>query len=249
MIFASQAYAEKIEHTNFRTATRGQELEMSGPKKRVGVLSLQFTYKFRNTAEKHFKLAEESSIDPLAYYNSRSFIARSYVSWLQDQDVEVVPIDINLSDETISNILGTLNGIVLTGGANSLFDLNQTIQLEGGNSIAKAIYKPSYYLLKVRSIIEAAKKINETRKFAIWATCLGFESLLVSQTNNSMNLDSIHNIDHSAPITFINDEESSFLQYMNNNADIKEKLHGNFKIRINQSLPMKQKITMLANDP
>ena len=216
--------SEKITHQNFRTATQMLDSEAEQAKLRVGVLSLQFTSKFRNTSENLFKLAEDQNIDPLVYYNKRSFIAKSYISWLQDQGVEVVPVDINLSDEAINNILSTLNGIVLTGGANSLFNLNQTIMLDGGNSTANLIYKPSYYLLKVGQIIEAAKHINETRKFSVWAICLGFESLLISQSGNTKTLDDIDNLNYSAPIVFVDDEESDFGNYINGHALMKDKM-------------------------
>ena len=77
-----------------------------------------------------------------------------------------------------------INGLLLTGGATNFYENT------------KYGKKKSEYLLKVKKIVKTVKKINdEDRVFPLWATCLGFEALLKSESNFKLNRSKIYSHD------------------------------------------------------
>lgn len=88
-----------------------------------------------------------------------SFIAASYVKFVEGGGARVIPIWINKTEEYYIEIMSRINGVLFPGGA-TWFD-----QSDGYADAGMYIYKN-------------AKRLNDAGDyFPIWGTCLGFELL------------------------------------------------------------------------
>ncbi|XP_055630730.1 gamma-glutamyl hydrolase-like isoform X2 [Toxorhynchites rutilus septentrionalis] len=114
-------------------------------------------------------LAQEMSYSLANKYgdNFESYIAASYVKFIEGAGARVVPIWINQPRDYYADILPKLNGVLFPGGSTWF---NQT------QGYADAGYH----------IYEEAIKINEQGSyFPLWGTCLGFELLTYLAANRS----------------------------------------------------------------
>lgn len=112
-------------------------------------------------------LAQEMSYSLAAKYEEdyESYIAASYVKFVEGAGARVVPIWINKPREYYEDILPKLNGVLLPGGATWF---NQS------NGYADA----------GRHIYDVAEEINvQGGFFPVWGTCLGFELLTYLAAN------------------------------------------------------------------
>uniref|UniRef100_A0A8D0L701 folate gamma-glutamyl hydrolase n=1 Tax=Sphenodon punctatus TaxID=8508 RepID=A0A8D0L701_SPHPU len=116
-------------------------------------------------------LAQESKYNKFQKFGS-SYIAASYVKFLESAGARVVPIRLKLSDEEYDKIFQSINGILYPGGGASLVTSEYS-------RVAKIFYNKA---------IEANDKGDY---FLVWGTCLGHELLsyltsgkvLLSRTN------------------------------------------------------------------
>lgn len=103
-----------------------------------------------------------------------SYIAASYVKFLEAAGARVVPVMINQTEEEYIQLFKSINGILFPGGGVSLVS-------SGYAKAARIFY---------RLAIEAT---SQGDYFPVWGTCLGFEQLLLltcgenllSQTNTT----------------------------------------------------------------
>lgn len=96
-----------------------------------------------------------------------SYIAASYVKYLEGAGARVVPIRINRTEEEYAKIFYTINGLLLPGGDVDL----QTSQF---SRVAKIFY-------------DLALKANDAGDyFPIWGTCQGFQQLSVLTANKNL---------------------------------------------------------------
>nr|XP_015209057.1 PREDICTED: gamma-glutamyl hydrolase isoform X1 [Lepisosteus oculatus] len=87
-----------------------------------------------------------------------SYIAASYVKFLESAGARVVPVRINQSQEDYEKLFNSINGFLLPGGGVNL--------ISSGYAKAASVF---YQL--------AIKANSEGDYFPIWGTCLGFEEL------------------------------------------------------------------------
>ncbi|KAL8182083.1 UNVERIFIED_CONTAM: hypothetical protein K2H54_042647 [Gekko kuhli] len=103
-------------------------------------------------------LAQETDFKSFQKYGS-SYIAASYVKFIESAGARVVPIRLNRSDEEYNKIFHSINGILYPGGGVDL----RTSEF---SRVAKIFY-------------EKALEANERGDyFPIWGTCLGHQLLL-----------------------------------------------------------------------
>ncbi|XP_052861337.1 gamma-glutamyl hydrolase A-like isoform X1 [Anopheles cruzii] len=96
-----------------------------------------------------------------------SYIAASYVKFVEGAGARVVPIWINQPPEYYEEIMGNLNGVLLPGGATWF---NQS------NGYADAGHH----------IYDIARRFNDNGDyFPVWGTCLGFELLTYLAANGT----------------------------------------------------------------
>jgi len=92
---------------------------------------------------------------------SRSYIAASYIKWVEMAGARAVPIHFDAPWEQTEHLLSQLNGVLYCGGGADL-----------GNT--------SSYGTAGRRIFEHAKSANDRGEFfPVWATCLGFEQVVM----------------------------------------------------------------------
>jgi gamma-glutamyl hydrolase len=91
----------------------------------------------------------------------RSYIAASYVKWIESAGARVVPINYSWSFDKHKDIFGKVNGILFPGGGVALTNTSRYMEV-----------MKLYFDLTV----EANKRGDYT---PLWATCLGFEAVAI----------------------------------------------------------------------
>ncbi|XP_055914172.1 gamma-glutamyl hydrolase A-like isoform X2 [Eupeodes corollae] len=116
--------------------------------------------------------------------NLTSYIAASYVKFVEGAGARAVPIWIGQSPEYYKDIVTKVNGILFPGGATSL---------NKSNGYAEAGFH----------LFQAAKELNEQGiYFPIWATCLGFELLTYIEANKKEHRSSCSSQKQPLPLEF-----------------------------------------------
>jgi len=115
-------------------------------------------------------------------YN-RSYIAASYVKYLEASGARVVPIPSHYSDDKVEEIFNGVNGVLFPGG--------------GVRWNTSGYFKHAKYFVQ---------KAIETKKaggyFPVWGTCLGFETLNVIIGGGTGVLGSFPASDISIPLNY-----------------------------------------------
>ncbi|XP_054841164.1 gamma-glutamyl hydrolase [Eublepharis macularius] len=133
-------------------------------------------------------LAQETDFKNFQKYGS-SYIAASYVKFIESAGARVVPIRLNLSDEEYSKVFHSINGILYPGGGVNL----KTSEF---SRVAKIFYKKA---------LEANERGDY---FPVWGTCLGHQ--LLSYLTSGENLLTWTNTeDFAFPLNFIKDVKES----------------------------------------
>jgi gamma-glutamyl hydrolase len=100
----------------------------------------------------------------------KSYLSDSYVKWIEMSGAKVVPILYSWTKKKILNTVSQLNGVVFPGGS--------VDRVKG-----KAFMN---YIDSFRTIFNYAMMENDQGNyFPLWATCLGFEFLLLMVLNNN----------------------------------------------------------------
>lgn len=118
-----------------------------------------------------------------------SYIAASYVKYLEAAGARVVPLKYDLNRTNLTHLVENLNGIFIPGGGTDLFrnSTNKTEFMETGEFL-----------------LDLAKKINDKGEyFPVWGTCLGFELIMSTIANDSSILSLFNSTNHSMKLKFI----------------------------------------------
>ena len=114
-----------------------------------------------------------------------SYIAASYVKYVENSGADVIPIFYDYPEKKLQQIFAKINGLVLPGGSEDLFLKNTIIK-------KTKLTKTSEYLTKMA--LEANFKGDF---FPVWGTCLGFESLVYALSKNPDILIHFNSVNHS----------------------------------------------------
>ncbi|XP_041924364.1 gamma-glutamyl hydrolase-like isoform X4 [Alosa sapidissima] len=120
-----------------------------------------------------------------------SYIAASYVKFLEAAGARVVPVMINQTEEEYIQLFKSINGILFPGG--------------GVNLVSSGYAKAASIFYKLA--IEAA---SQGDYFPVWGTCLGFEQLLLLTCGENL-LSQTNTTGVSLPLTFTKDAMESRL--------------------------------------
>ena len=126
-------------------------------------------------------LSQECHFDEFHKFGS-SYIAASYVKFLESAGARIVPIRLNLSDEEYDRIFHSINGVLFPGGGVDL-------KTSEYSRVAKIFY---------RKALEANDKGDY---FPVWGTCLGHE-LLTYLTSGEILLVNTKTNGFSLPLNF-----------------------------------------------
>ena len=125
--------------------------------------------------------------------SSRSYIAASYVKFIEASGARVVPIPAHLPQEEVEIIFDSVNGVLFPGGGTDLSS-------SGYYTHAKFIFNKA---------VEANQKGDY---FPIWGTCLGFEALHVIAAGDKPGvISSFSASDISLPLVLTNKSDTSRL--------------------------------------
>ena len=121
-----------------------------------------------------------SDVMRLQYYHPKenwTFVPGSYVDWIGSTGAMPVLIPFDLKQKDLDRILENIDGILLPGGGADLIRLDD-------------LSKPTPYQISMDYIIKWAMKRNDAGKyFPLFATCLGFEGVIISATNSTKTLE------------------------------------------------------------
>ncbi|NP_998487.1 gamma-glutamyl hydrolase precursor [Danio rerio] len=120
-----------------------------------------------------------------------SYIAASYVKFLESAGARVVPVMINKSEDEYSRLFKSINGVLFPGGGVSL-------ESSGYSKAAGIFY---------RLALEANSNGDY---FPVWGTCLGFE-LLTLLTSGELLLSHTNTSGIALPLDFTEDVKGSRL--------------------------------------
>ncbi|KAK4026531.1 hypothetical protein OUZ56_015530 [Daphnia magna] len=123
---------------------------------------------------------------------SVSYIAASYVKWLEGQGARVVPIKVNQPDSYYKTVFDSINGLLIPGGGASLVS-------SGYGKAGSILYNLA---------IEAN---NNGDFFPVWGTCLGFELLLYLSAGRKNFLTPCNSYNRAASLKFLSDASVSRL--------------------------------------
>ncbi|XP_063062661.1 gamma-glutamyl hydrolase-like isoform X1 [Engraulis encrasicolus] len=120
-----------------------------------------------------------------------SYIAASYVKFLEAAGARVVPVMVNQTEEEYTQLFKSINGVLFPGGGVSL--------VSSGYAKAAGIF--------YKLAIEAA---SQGDYFPVWGTCLGFEQLLLLTCGEDL-LSHTNTTGVSLPLKFTKDAAESRL--------------------------------------
>ncbi|XP_041474547.1 gamma-glutamyl hydrolase A-like [Lytechinus variegatus] len=138
-------------------------------------------------------LAQGSSSSIKKY--GASYIAASYIKYLESAGARVVPVLVNQTDEYYNNIFKSLNGILFPGGGSDIVDVSHI----GYSGAAHILYHKA---------LEANKQGDF---FPLWGICLGFEELMVQTAGEDVLIEGIKASNISFPVQLEQGYEQSRL--------------------------------------
>jgi len=121
-----------------------------------------------------------------------SYIAASYVKYIEGAGGRVVPIRINQSESYYNNIFNSINGLLIPGGSAS-------IRSSGYSKAGSILYDL------------ALEANNNGDYFPVWGTCLGFELLAYLAAGKRSYLTSCKSNDRALNLDFRPDADDSRL--------------------------------------
>ncbi|EDV95716.1 gamma-glutamyl hydrolase [Drosophila grimshawi] len=140
-------------------------------------------------------LAQELYPDSLTvtHFNGTSYIAASYVKFVEGAGGRVVPIWIGRNRSYYEDVIHKINGILLPGGGTWFNETNG-------------------YGDAGEHLIEIAKEVNDNGTFfPVWGTCLGMELLVLKMANGTETRSSCQARGMALPLEFKSDHNQSRL--------------------------------------
>lgn len=127
------------------------------------------------------------SVSPVSQTENptHTYIYTSYLKWLEANNLRWLQISMHESEQSIRNKLSKVDGALLPGGSEDFGTEDQ----------------PSVYSQAVKVILTYAMSLNdEGTVFPVFATCLGFQSMLVVLSDFRVRLDSTPNENFTLPV-------------------------------------------------
>lgn len=121
-----------------------------------------------------------------------SYIAASYVKFIESAGAQVVPLPLGKSDQYYSRLFYKLNGVLFPGGG---VYFNQSDYTRVAHIfLTKA-------LARNRSMLKKSKT-KETKQFPVWGTCLGMEVIVYLMFNQTDSMFQCNHQDRQGSLQF-----------------------------------------------
>lgn len=125
----------------------------------------------------------------------------NYEPYLNLQGIDAVPLLFTDPTEIMIEKMKSLDGVLLTGGGNII---GLVPFMRHGMQFFKVDPAESGpYLFKVKAIVDAVKKLNGSgRYFPLYAICLGYETLLITESDYKYPIGFVHQRNTTSKINF-----------------------------------------------
>lgn len=173
----------------------------------VNIMILFYVYCFRKILKEKISnnivgilTLPTSKNDQIWSKSSFSQIPASYVKWIEQSGLRVIPIKFDLPLKSIRILLRKINGLVIPGGAANFINQHKCKFIKKIIKVKKKYkkYCASRFMKTVNFILKEAIIMNENNIFfPIWGTCLGFEVILVSLSKQTLPRRKINSLNHS----------------------------------------------------
>eukprot|EP01086_Lenisia_limosa_P015006 TRINITY_DN4696_c0_g1_i1.p1 TRINITY_DN4696_c0_g1~~TRINITY_DN4696_c0_g1_i1.p1 ORF type:complete len:316 (-),score=28.88 TRINITY_DN4696_c0_g1_i1:53-1000(-) len=127
--------------------------------------------------------------------HSTPYVAASYVKWLESAGARVVVLQYKMTKDELAHILPHLDGVLFPGGDLTILEKHQL------------------YRTFVNNVVTFAENVNTSGGyFALWGTCMGYESIAVGLTHmNTSVLGSYDSWDETLSLTLMDTFETSMI--------------------------------------
>lgn len=110
--------------------------------------------------------------------NGTSYIASSYVKWLEGAGARVVPIKVDSTFEEVEALFPKLNGVLFTGGSADFWETSRGFKLPTDTKLTP-------YAMLGCHLYKLIQQANDEGNYTpLWGTCLGYELLNVCAVPN-----------------------------------------------------------------
>lgn len=145
--------------------------------------------------------------------SSFSMIPGSYVKWLEQAGIRIIPIRYDMPKKVIAKMMTLINGILITGGSTALFH-NRSRACRFKRLLDPTILCPSEYMRTADFIIRRAIALYKRGKpFPVWGTCLGYEAILISLSHYTLRRKKILSINHSLNLEVAPEAQAFMARY------------------------------------
>ena len=131
--------------------------------------------------------------------NNYSYIASSYIKFIESAGARAVPIPYDLPRDQMKYLFNSLNGLIFPGGSALLWDDDTTHTALSNMTLA------GQYLIELA--VEANKNGDY---FPVWGTCLGYELMMIAISNDKDVLDRLNSSNHVLKLEYVSDESRIF---------------------------------------
>lgn len=201
--------------------------EENNKKGRIGILALPTEGLFYDDLLNELKRKGLTQEEAKNLLSTISFYESAYKKYVEIQGLESIEIDYFLKEGETAVLMDQLDGVLLTGGE-TLWPIEKTVIDD--LPFFKTVYpNKEPYLDKIKEIVAKAKSINDSgRNFTLFCICLGFEALLLVETNMTYPIAYVRNRDINKRIRFTQTDsviKQSLTSKQRKNAENKEMLY------------------------
>ena len=224
-ILSKVTLSQEVSFHIFNNLSPEIERELSDkPFKIVGILTLPISKVLKSKIRDHIarmksedlNTQEYPEIDDIEHFDKSSFFASSYAKWLKSHGIQIIPIDIYTPISELEGLLNSIDGMLFTGGAVPLIRHDTHIEVDSKINMDQNAREMSFYTQKVKEIVKIIKDINDSgRVFPLWTTCLGFEGLILGESNLELPLKDVDNSNSNSSVNFNSEhkEKSTFMNF------------------------------------
>lgn len=138
-------------------------------------------------------LAQPSDFPDLYPSDEYSYIASSYIKFVESSGARAVPIPYDLEREEIKYLFERINGVIIPGGNAALWTSDKNM---------------SDFTLAGQYIIQLAIEANNKGDyFPIWGTCLGYELMMIAVANEDV-LNTFNSSNHVLKLEYLNADQT-----------------------------------------
>ena len=156
---------------------------------------------------------------------NQSFIAASYVKWIESGGGRVAPIHLYKSKSYYKSLLSQLNGVLFPG-----IDLKQRPKRSVSSTNNRSLTSTLFHEESAKVVFDIAQEFNKKGDyFPVWGTCLGFGFIVSQETDVSNLFRGCDAYDFPATVNFTYNDLNSLKKKSRLFKDLQEELYHTMK--------------------